>query len=152
MLIRLRCNVAIMPLCRDAHTEKHYNIMLFLCCCVDNVSYRQNQPFHTSPGNNISFIHPLSLHGCSLLNLIFPLLPVSNLHWIDYDSNWDKCEYHTDCVIYLCRALSNEPHPTTVWASGNDNTWGTLKHGFTGITPYYSKLSERGATWVGEGL
>lgn len=56
------------------------------------------------------------------------------------------------CVIYLYRALSNEPHPTTVWASGNDNTWGTLKHGFTGITPYYSKLSERGATWVGEEL
>ncbi|KAL9956859.1 hypothetical protein ACROYT_G038406 [Oculina patagonica] len=44
-------------------------------------------------------------------------------------------------------ALSNEPHPTTVWASGNDNTWGNLKHGFTGITPYYSKLSERGASW-----
>lgn len=53
-----------------------------------------------------------------------------------------------DLYHYLRSALSNEPHPTTVWASGNDNTWGNLKHGFTGITPYFSKLSERGATWV----
>lgn len=43
--------------------------------------------------------------------------------------------------------MSNESHPTTVWASGNDNTWGTLKHGFTGITSYYSKLSEKGGSW-----
>ncbi|XP_068674297.1 sorting nexin-8-like [Montipora foliosa] len=44
-------------------------------------------------------------------------------------------------------ALSNEPHPTTVWASGNDNSWGNLKHGFSGVTPYYTKLSEAGASW-----
>ncbi|RMX44458.1 hypothetical protein pdam_00010065 [Pocillopora damicornis] len=44
-------------------------------------------------------------------------------------------------------ALTNESHPTTVWASGSNNTWGNLKHSFTGITPYYTKLSERGAVW-----
>lgn len=44
-------------------------------------------------------------------------------------------------------ALTNESHPTTVWASGSDNSWGNLKHSFTGITPYFTKLSERGAVW-----
>lgn len=53
---------------------------------------------------------------------------------------------HFSPIIF--RTMSNESHPTTVWASGNDNTWGTLKHGFTGITSYYSKLSEKGGSWV----
>ena len=53
---------------------------------------------------------------------------------------------HLSPIIF--RTMSNESHPTTVWASGNDNTWGTLKHGFTGITSYYSKLSEKGGSWV----
>ena len=110
------------------------------------------KPLNTAITTNIPFVRPLSLHGCGLSNLIFPLLPISDFYRSNDNPSQDKYEYHTDCVIYLHRALSNEPHPTTVWASGNDNTWGTLKHGFTGITPYYSKLSERGATWVSEGL
>ncbi|KXJ27091.1 Sorting nexin-8 [Exaiptasia diaphana] len=44
-------------------------------------------------------------------------------------------------------ALSGDSHPTTVWASGNNDSWGHLKHGFNGLTNHFSQISDKAAQW-----
>ncbi|EDO31495.1 predicted protein [Nematostella vectensis] len=53
-------------------------------------------------------------------------------------------------MLYFAKelsALSNDSIPTTVWACGNNDSWGHLKHGFNGLTGHFSKLSDKAAEW-----
>ncbi|XP_032226562.2 sorting nexin-8 [Nematostella vectensis] len=53
-------------------------------------------------------------------------------------------------MLYFAKelsALSNDSIPTTVWACGNNDSWGHLKHGFNGLTGHFSKLSDKASEW-----
>lgn len=56
-----------------------------------------------------------------------------------------------DFIVTCCHhhsLLSGDSHPTTVWASGNNDSWGHLKHGFNGLTNHFSQISDKAAQWV----
>ncbi|XP_031567509.1 sorting nexin-8-like [Actinia tenebrosa] len=44
-------------------------------------------------------------------------------------------------------ALNGDSHPTTVWACGNNDSWGHLKHGFNGLMGHFSRLSDKATAW-----